>query len=142
MCKCPNSQPIESDWHVKNNKKLGIDFRYIYKNRKGWWFCPVYIPTDVRFKKLYYALENHIATTGFAAIWEIAHLPVKKIYITGFDFFQSGVHNVNERWRPGDSNDPIGHRPDLEKKLLHKLIMTRNNIELDKYLLREINNLK
>jgi len=36
------------------------------------------------------------------------------VYLTGFDFFTSGKHNVNEPWRPGQPDDPICHRPDLE----------------------------
>ena len=53
-------------------------------------------------------------TTGFAAILDVLDCQPKNIYLTGFDFFTSGLHNVDERWRPGDPADPIGHRPQAE----------------------------
>ena len=35
ICKCPNSRPIESEWHIKNDKEFGIDYRWIYKMRQS-----------------------------------------------------------------------------------------------------------
>lgn len=116
MCKCPNSKPIQCEWHETRNKQLGIDFRYIYKNRAGWWFCDTYIPDDEAFISKFRTLGNHIPTTGFAAILDVLDLNPASVYLTGFDFFASGVHNVDEKWRPGDPGDPIGHRPDLERE--------------------------
>ena len=136
MCKCPNSKPIESEWHEKNGKTLGIDFRKIYRRRESWWFCPVYIPSDGTFLELFNKLDRHIPTTGFSAIWEILRLPIKSMYITGFDFFTSKKHNVNERWLKGDSSDPIKHTPEAELNLLLKWRGCDNRIMLDTYLQR------
>lgn len=118
MCKCPDAKPIQSDWHERNGKQIGIDFRYIYEMRRDWWFCDTYILTVDRFMELFELLGRHIPSTGFAAILEILACEPRLLYLTGFDFFSSGVHNVDEAWRPGNSNDPIGHRPDLESRWL------------------------
>jgi hypothetical protein len=114
MCKCPDAKPIECEWHERNGKQLGIDFRYIYQARAGWWFCDTFVPSIDHFLKGFQLLGKHIPSTGFAAILDVLACGPKSVYLTGFDFFASGVHNVDEKWRPGDPEDPIGHRPDLE----------------------------
>jgi|GEM_PF-6918315 len=118
MCKCPNSQPIESEWHVAQRKMAGIDFHYIYRNRADWWFCDTWLPTDAEFLAGFELLDRHIPTTGFAAILDVLALAPGSVYLTGFDFFASGIHNVDEPWRVKNHGDPIGHRPDLERAWL------------------------
>lgn len=118
MCKCPDSRPINSRWHKRNNP-LGVDFRYIYRMRKDFWFCDTYIPTEERFLKFFGLLQGHIPTTGFQAILEISSFECD-IYLTGFDFFQSKIHNVDEPWRPGRSDDPIKHMPLKELEWVSK----------------------
>lgn len=118
MCKCPNSKPIASDWHERNGKQRGIDFGYIYELRRDWWFTDTYVPEVPSFIEKFELLNRHIPTTGFAAILDVLACEPKSVYLTGFDFFTSGMHNVNERWRAGDPADPIGHRPDLESDWL------------------------
>lgn len=120
MCKLPNSQPIDSEWHRNNGKIVGIDYRYIYRNRAAWWFCDTYVPDDARFLAKFELLGKHQPTTGFSAILDVLACAPAELYLTGFDFFQSGLHNVDEKWRPGDPQDPIGHRPDMEAAWLHE----------------------
>lgn len=114
MCKCPNGKPLQSAWHEHNRRFEGVDFRYIYALRKSWWFCDTFVPDAARFLSKVSLLDNHIPTTGFAAILDVLACEPASIYLTGFDFMTSGLHNVNEPWRPGDPSDPIGHRPELE----------------------------
>lgn len=114
ICKCPNSKPIECAWHERNGKQLGVDFQYIYRTRAQWWFCDTYVPSDERFIETFNLLESHVPTTGFAAILDMLKCEPGSLHLTGFDFFSSGLHNVDEKWRAGDPTDPIGHRPDLE----------------------------
>ncbi len=114
ICKCPNSQPMESAWHRRMNKLNGIDFRYIYVARRSWWFCDTYVPDDARFLEKTALLQGHIPTTGFAAILDVLACEPSEVFLTGFDFFTSGRHNVDKKWRPGNPADPIGHRPELE----------------------------
>jgi hypothetical protein len=120
MCKCPDGKPIASEWHEKNGRTAGIDFRYIYQRRKDWWFCDVWVPTAHAFLEKFDLLDRHIPTTGFSAILDVLACHPASVYLTGFDFFTSGLHNVDERHRPGDPRDPIGHRPDLEAAWLAK----------------------
>ena len=114
MAKCPDAKPIESAWHERLGKTAGIDFRYIYQLRRDWWFCDTYVPEIWTFIERFELLDRHIPTTGFSAILDVLACEPASIYLTGFDFFSSGLHNVNETWRQGDPRDPIAHRPDLE----------------------------
>jgi hypothetical protein len=118
VCKCPDSMPIDSAWHRVRGKVNGIDFRYIYKQRKDWWFCDTWIPSDEHFLRTFNLLGQHIPTTGFSAIIDVLRLEPRSVYLTGFDFFESGMHNVDELWRRGDETDPIGHRPLVERAWL------------------------
>lgn len=124
ICKCPNAQALESAWHVKHGKMNGIDFRYIYRNREAFWFCKTYIPTVAEFLQSMSVLDGHIPTTGFAAILKVLESKPASLYVTGFDFFKSGLHNVDEKWRPGDPNDPIRHMPEKEKTWLKENVWT------------------
>jgi len=121
MCKCPDSKPIESEWHERNGHQIGIDFRWIYRLRADWWFADTFIPSDAHFMRSFELLNRHVPTTGFSAILDVLACEPASVYLTGFDFFASGLHNVNEKWRPGDPDDPIGHRPQLEKQRLWEL---------------------
>lgn len=134
MCKCPNSQPIESEWHRKNNKINGIDFRYIYESRKDWWFCPVYIPSDERFVRVFNMLNKHIPSTGFSAIMEIMDMDPKEVYLTGFDGFTSGKHNMDEVWVKKNNGDPIGHDGRPELAAIKKIASTDKRVRIDKSL--------
>lgn len=114
MCKCPDAKPISSPWHEQRGKQNGVDFRYIYRARKDWWFGDVFIPGVPHFLRTFELLDGHIPTTGFAAILDVLACEPERLYLTGFDGFTSGLHNVNEKWKPGDPTDPIGHRPEME----------------------------
>jgi hypothetical protein len=118
MCKCPNSKPLQSGWHERNGRTTGIDFRYIYAAREPFWFCDTYVPDDQRFLDKVAMLDGHIPTTGFAAILDVMACEPREIFLTGFDFFTSGQHNVDEKWKPGHPADPIGHLPQLEAELV------------------------
>jgi hypothetical protein len=114
MCKCPNAKFMESRWHRENGKHRGTDFRYIYDGRRDWWFCKTYVPSLEEFMEQFNLLDRHVPTTGFSAILDVLKYNPASVYITGFDFFQSGTHNVNEPWRMNNPDDPIGHVPDKE----------------------------
>lgn len=131
MCKCPDAQPIDSDWHRANDKLMGIDFRYIYRRRAGWWFCDTYIPSTEEFMRGFYLLGRHVPTTGFSALITILACRPKRLYLTGFDFFRSGLHNVNERWTQKNLDDPIGHVPERELNWLRE---NMDGVECDQML--------
>lgn len=118
MAKCPNGQIVDSPWHRKHNAMRGVDFRWIYEKRRDWWFCDTYIPDRREFGKIFTLLGNHVPTTGFAAIWTIMKLQPRALFLTGFDFFRSGLHNVNEDWWEKNMDDPIRHMPELELQWL------------------------
>lgn len=136
-CKCPDAKFIESEWHVRHRKLNGVDFRYIYRQRAGWWFGPVYIPSIEEFMAHFELLGHHVPTTGFGALLDLLSHHPSQIFMTGFDFFQSGIHNVNERWRAGDPSDPIGHDPRAERRWLLENL-TKLPIECDDALVRSL----
>ena len=138
MCKCPNAKFIESDWHDRNGKYNGVDFRYIYALRKGFWFCDTYVPTVDEFMRGFNLLNQHVPTTGFSALLDVLSYNPRSVYMTGFDFFRSGIHNVNEPWKKINNDDPIGHVPELELQWL-KANYQALNIKLDKKLLAMVN---
>jgi hypothetical protein len=115
MCKCPDAKFMESEWHTKNGKLNGVDFRYIYELRKGWWFTDTYVPSVAEFMEHFDLLGGHVATTGFAALLDVLSYNPERVFMTGFDFFASKLHNVNERWKKLNPDDPIGHVPDVER---------------------------
>jgi hypothetical protein len=115
MCKCPNAHAIESEWHRRHGQMIGVDYRPHYERRKAFWFCDTYIPTVDEFMVSFNLLDGHVATTGFAAILDVLSFGPSSVYLTGFDFFRSRVHNVNERWKAGrNPGDPLGHVPERE----------------------------
>lgn len=114
IAKCPDAKPIGSPWHERHGKQAGIDFRYIYRARKDWWFVDTFVPDVPHFLRSFELLDGHIPTTGFAAILDVLACEPASLYLTGFDGFTSGLHNVSDRWKPGDPTDPIGHRPGME----------------------------
>jgi hypothetical protein len=115
MCKCPNAHAVESEWHRSRGQMIGVDYRPHYERRKDFWFCDTYIPTVDEFLVSFNILDRHIPTTGFAAIIDILSFGPRDVYLTGFDFFRSRIHNVDEPWRAGrNPDDPIGHVPERE----------------------------
>ena len=130
MCKCPDAKFMESKWHRIKKKPRGVDFRYIYLERADWWFCDTFVPSVEDFMETFTLLGKHVPTTGFAAIHEVLKHDPRSVYITGFDFFSSGIHNLNEKWRAGDPSDPIGHAPQAELKWLAEN-MNRHPIAVD-----------
>lgn len=135
LCKCPNSRPIDSDWHIRNGRIVGIDFRYIYDARRAWWFCDTFVPEAAHFLKGFELLDKHIPTTGFSAILDVLACDPGSVYLTGFDFFRSQMHNVDETWRKGNPNDPIGHRPEFEAQWL-KENASAHSLQFDEQLKR------
>ena len=136
MSKLPNDKPFSSSWHERNNMPYGVDYRYIYKRRASWWFCETYVPETERFMELFNLLDKHQPTTGFSAIWELLSYDIASIYITGYDFFRSGMHNGNQKWRSKNHDDPFKHEPEKEAQLLKKWASEDKRIRLDKRLRR------
>lgn len=133
MCKCPDGAlPFKSPWHMANAKPMGTDYRYIYSARASFWFCDTYAPTMDRFMQYLSVIQSedtrppyvgHQPTTGFACMLDLMSFDCSRVFVTGFDFFTSGIHNLNQRWEGTVQNgvavsknptDPMRHRPDLE----------------------------
>jgi hypothetical protein len=133
MCKCPNTKFMDSLWHEQKGKHGGVDFRYIYEARKDFWFCDTYVPTLEEFMTQFNLLNRHVPTSGFSALLDVLSYDPASLYMTGYDFFTSGVHNVDEPWRKINNTDPIGHAPEFERKWFIKN-HSKYPIELDEKL--------
>lgn len=114
LCKCPNAHALESEWHRRHRQMIGVDYRPHYERRASWWFCDTFIPSVPDFLVGFELLGGHVPTTGFAAILDVLSFAPASLYLTGFDFFRSAIHNVDEAWRAGNADDPIGHVPERE----------------------------
>ena len=114
MSKVPDAHAIESEWHRRNGKMIGVDYRPHYRRRADWWFCDTYVPTVEEFLVGFEMLGRRQPTSGFAAILAVLGLGPKRVHLTGFDFFRSAVHNVTAPWRAKNLDDPIGHAPERE----------------------------
>lgn len=112
----PDCEFMQSEWHTRRGKLLGVDYRPHYEKRKGWWFCPTYCSTVEELQDKFDLLGGHMPTTGFSALLDVLSCNPRNVFLTGYDFFQTGIHNVNERWKSGHPGDPIGHRPDVERE--------------------------
>ena len=119
MCKYPNA-----NFTAHNGGKIepGIsdNCKWVYDFRRDWFKLPTWIPTIKQFKKNF-DLLNRIPTTGVSCILDVLKFKPKSIYITGFDFFDSMIHNTNEAWKPGDGN----HDHAREKELVYKLFLDK-----------------
>lgn len=135
LCKVPNAHAIESEWHRVNGKMIGVDYRPHFERRKDWWFCDTYIPTVEEFLVPFTLLGRHQPTTGFAAIFDVLSFNPRSVYLTGFDFFRSEIHNVNEPWPGREKNldDPLRHEPEREREWV-KLAAVNNPISFDRTL--------
>lgn len=133
MSKLPDAQVLDSEWHRRNGKMIGVDYRPHYARRASWWFCDTYVPTVGEFMQPFDALGRHMPTTGFAAIWDVLSFNPKAVFLTGFDFFRSGIHNVNEPWHAKNLDDPFRHEPERELAWVAQA-MGRHPIRLDERL--------
>lgn len=131
IAKCPPGQVFESPFHRKRGTINSINFDYIYESKRDWWFCPTFIPDESELHAGFDLLSGHMPTTGFSALLLLMKMNPAEIYMTGFDFFTSKIHNVNEKWRESTDNSPIRHRPDLE---LQFVMSYRNELRFDKRL--------
>lgn len=118
MSKCPDAHVIESAWHRRKSKMAGVDYRYIYVNRAGFWFCDTYVPAAADYLAKFELLGRHIPTTGFAAILDVLAFDPKRVFLTGFDFFRSKIHNVSDPWNDKNTDDPHRHEPERELQWL------------------------
>lgn len=141
LCKCPDAHAIESDWHRRRGKMIGVDYRPHYEMRRHWWFCDTYIPTVEEFMVAFNLLGRHVPTTGFAAIFDVLSFAPAEVYLTGFDFFRSRVHNVDEAWRPTNLDDPIKHEPERELQWVANNFK-RYNVTMDAMLTQAVRSVK
>lgn len=114
MSKLPDAHAIESEWHRQNGKMIGVDYRPHYQRRRDWWFCDTYIPTVQDFMVGFELLGRHMPTTGFSAILDVLSFDPRVVYLTGFDGFRSGIHNVDAPHRVKNLDDPFRHEPERE----------------------------
>ena len=93
------------------------DYRWIYELRKDWWFCPMVELPPFELQWQIAILTGNMPTTGVSAIlFFVSSRICKDVTIVGFDNFECGLHNVDEKWDSSGS-----HRPDLEKEVLIKI---------------------
>lgn len=118
--KCPNSNMNKL---LRGKKILNKDYRWIYNFRKNWWFCPIISLSEDELLNQVNLLNGYMPTVGFSAILYFLKFNNKSLSIIGFDCFESGLHNLNEKWDKSGN-----HKPELEKENLLKLEKTNKLI--------------
>lgn len=103
MCKYPLS-----DWGERID---GIQDNWgeVYEYRKDYFVRPHYIPDDKDFSENF-KLLNRVPTAGISCMLDIRRFNPLEIYMTGFDFFESGLHNINEKWDKSGNHDLVAER--------------------------------
>lgn len=115
MSKYPNN---DFTGHTSGQVIQGISdtCKWVYDLRQDWWKFPVWIPKLRYFRENYNRIDR-IPTTGMSAVLDILRFSPCLLYITGFDFMRSKIHNVDEAWNDGDGN----HDHMAESKLMATL---------------------
>jgi len=113
--KCPNANMTKV---LTNCDIQDKDYRWIYDLRKDWWFCPLISLTEQNLIRQIGFLDGYMPTVGFSAI--LFFSKYTKLDIIGFDCFESGIHNLNEKW-----DNSGNHNQDKEKQILLYLTQQR-----------------
>lgn len=92
-----------------------LNFKKYYDNWR-WRGLPIYIPrtTDLIDEC---ALIGRMMSSGVSAIKFALSCEPKSLYVTGFDFFASGIHDHHARWRNGAG----GHATHKEREYVKSL---------------------
>lgn len=112
----------------KNERGIGEDFRWVYEYRKKLIKkMDCFIQTKYNFMSNYLYVGK-ILTTGVSAIVDVLRYYPRDLYIAGFDFFESKIHNISEKW---EEKYGIGHDTKSEKKFI-KNLLEKNIIKTSK----------
>lgn len=111
------------------------DFLCFNNTRKVFFskFLIQYIQSYINFSHFYKQSNNTMLTTGTNCIHDMLYNPIFSfdlLYITGFDFFSSGISNYNEQWNEKNGK---GHNFFMDKNLI-TLMLNENkqkNIVID-----------
>jgi hypothetical protein len=121
------------------NGKSG-DWRKFIDSKPDDYFgnIPLYINSLSNFIDIYNILSR-VPSTGVQCIFDIFRFSPKSLYVTGFDFFKSGKHNIDEDWKSNDGNHNIIGEEILVKSLYE---LSRGDILLDNHMLGMMENIQ
>jgi hypothetical protein len=112
--------------HNHGRVQLGISGNWKPFFRKEWFWTklPTYIVSREDFIRNFRML-NRILTTGMSAVVDICRFRPKELYVTGFDFFDSGKHEIDQPWKQGCGGHDVGMERHLMRWMaLHYDFMT------------------
>lgn len=116
FCRNPN---MDFSAHVGGKYIPGhsIDATAIYEHRFRieWFKIPYYIQSYKNYRRNY-CLINRLLTTGVSAIIDVLRYDPIRLYVAGFDFFTTLIHNVDEPCNMNTGHDFTGEF-NLVKKL-------------------------
>ena len=74
------------------------------------------------------------ALTGVAAITHLLQMPIKELYITGFDFYENNIVSYNG-YSDNKFNETGDHKIENQKKFLMRILeIYKNKVSMDEYL--------
>ncbi len=114
--------------HNAGKIQLGISGNWMSFFQKEWFWTrlPTYIVSRDDFIRNFKIL-NRILTTGMSAVVDIARYAPKELYVTGFDFFDSGIHEIDVPWKQGCGGHDVGR----ERYLMRWIALENPNIRMD-----------
>jgi len=94
FCRCPNA---DFSKHVDGKYIPGksFDARFVYELRKDWFKLPYFVQTMKNYRRNY-SLIDRLLTTGVSSIVDIMRYDPGRLYVAGFEFFTTLIHNVDE----------------------------------------------
>ena len=96
-------------------------FGSIYQTRQMWKDAfPYYKQTHADFTSNFETV-GATPTIGIAAILDIVRCNPSNLFIAGYDFFSSWMHNIDEPWFPSEANGADHH---AERVLVDEMLMT------------------
>jgi|WetSurMetagenome_2_1015567.scaffolds.fasta_scaffold01426_28 hypothetical protein len=114
FCRCPDS---DFSKHVGGKYIPGksFDARPVYQQRKDWFKIPYFIQTKNNYQKNYELLDR-LLTTGVSSIVDVLRYEPARLFVAGFDFFTTLIHNTDEPCNLNTGHDFPGEY-NLVKKL-------------------------
>lgn len=94
FCRCPDA---DFSHHAGGEYIPGrsYDARTVYEHRKNWFKLPYFVQTTENYESNF-LLCDRLLTTGVSSIVDVLRYNPARVYVAGFNFFTTLIHNVDE----------------------------------------------
>jgi len=111
------------DFYVRKCNKENLDVKLRYS----------LINNDL--DALLYRKIDSWALSGISTVLHLLQMPIRQLYITGFDFYENNIVSYDGYSQDNVVNETGNHKLDSQKKVFIEILNTyRNRIKIDNYL--------